>query len=815
VAHIFISYSRKDMQWLDRLKVHLKPLQDSGQLDYWDDSRIRAGSNWRNEINQAITRADVAVLLVSADFLASDFVMSEELPAILGAQRRRGLQVLCALLKPCRVSSTPLRDVQFAHSSDRPVASMSESEQETLWMQLAGQIEEHCLDLDGDDRDDRELSWNVPLERNPYFCGRTATLKTVREQLENSARAALCGLGGVGKTQLAVEYAHRFRDTYSRVFWVNADTELSSKSSYADIARLLDLPEWQDRDQDEAVKAAKAWLEQSSGWLLIIDNADTPEQVRPLCPRGRSGHVLITSRSPATQSLGVQTPIRLTKLTPDEALAFLRMRTERTLNEASEELSAAELALELGYLPLALEQAGAYVTANQSRFRDYLKGYRKRRLRVLADPVVGEYSESVATTWAVNFDEVERIPAAADLLRLSAFLHPDAIPLELLARSWPWLGPSLSLALEDVAEDPLLIDEVLEPLHRYSLIRRDIGGRTYSIHRIMQAVLVDRMSLEEQREWAGRAVRSISEAFPEPEFANWYGCGRLLHHAQSCAALIERFAFDSREAAYLLLDAGEYLRRRAQYAESAALQTQLLQMREQLLGPDHTAVAETLMRLAKVYRAQGQYERALELVDRALVIVEKEYGPNDPKVGAALNTKAALLRNLGRLDDAEKAARRSLAIREKPGSEGEGLAHTLTTLSIVLRERGDLEEAETLARRALHVEEESLGPTHPNLSPSLTTLGTLCRLRAHFDEAEATLQRAIDLDEAALGPDHPRVAFGLIELAEVYADQSRWSDALPLVDRALVNLDKLGQDHPKVRATKARGDEIRAAIDAG
>lgn len=141
-AHrIFISYSHRDRSWLDRLQVHLRPLERAGLLDRWDDTRIRAGGRWRDEIAEGLARADVAVLLVSADFLASDFIVSEELPALLQAEQARGLLILVVVLKPCRLSGTPLADIQTIHPADRPLLQMTEAEQESVWVKLAEEIQ--------------------------------------------------------------------------------------------------------------------------------------------------------------------------------------------------------------------------------------------------------------------------------------------------------------------------------------------------------------------------------------------------------------------------------------------------------------------------------------------------------------------------------------------------------------------------------------------------------------------------------------------------------------------------------------------------
>ena len=297
--------------------------------------------------------------------------------------------------------------------------------------------------------------WNVPYPRNPNFTGREAILKQLETALASGTPAALsqaiAGLGGVGKTQTAVEYAYRHRDQYRAVLWVRADTETSLASGYRELAEVLGLPEKDASDSNEVVAAVRRWLGREPGYLLILDNADDPALVKPYLPPDPKGHVLLTSRAHNFDVLGIRKPIGLPVLTPDEALEFLRKRTGREgpLDPAEQD-AARTLAGELGYLPLALEQAAAYMVEHEEAFSVYLDAYRKLRLKLLDEmgPVAGDYPETVRTTWKRSFDAVAKAsPAAIALLRLSAFFAPDAIPYELILEGASELGEPLAPAL--------------------------------------------------------------------------------------------------------------------------------------------------------------------------------------------------------------------------------------------------------------------------------------------------------------------------------------------------------------------------------
>ena len=378
---------------------------------------------------------------------------------------------------------------------------------------------------------------NLP-ERNPFFTGREQVLVRLQEALAARGRTALSGLGGVGKTQTAVEYAHRHLKEYDCIFLVSAASREGLLSGYVTIAGLLKLPEAGAQDQTLIMDAVKRWLGSHRGWLLVLDNADRPDIVKPFLPAEPTGHVLLTSRAQVFDTIGIVKPVDLNEMSPAEARTFLLKRTGREHEGGPEPNAASELAAELGFLPLALEQASAYIVRNESLFQDYLNSFRNRRLELLNKhgPVAGGYRESVRTTWSMNFRQLEReSETAADLLRLSAFLSPDGIPLEFLTAGAPELGNLLSAALADVQEDPLVLDETLAPLTNFSLIRRQIETRNYSVHRLVQAVVRAEMDTETQHLWAERTVGAVNRAFPSAEFSTWALCERLLPQALASA----------------------------------------------------------------------------------------------------------------------------------------------------------------------------------------------------------------------------------------------------------------------------------------
>jgi tetratricopeptide (TPR) repeat protein len=611
--------------------------------------------------------------------------------------------------------------------------------------------------------------WNVPYQRNPLFTGREDVLKRLAEALRAGKTAALAqpqaisGLGGIGKTQTAVEYAYRYRDDYGVVLWVKAETQGSINSDFVTIAHLLNLAEKQEQDQHKIVEAVKRWFQGHTDWLLILDNADDLAMVQGFLPLGSKGHILLTTRAHATGRIVKR--IEVQKMDPDEGALFLLRRStlldSNALLEAaqvSDRNTAREIVKAMDGLPLALEQAGAYIEETACGLQGYVRLYRAQGVQLLKEhgEFVSDHPKPVATTWSLSFEKVGQAnAAAAELLRFCAFLAPDAIPEELFTESAVDLGPRLELVASDLSRLNAAIRELL----KYSLVQRDPETLTLSIHRLVQEVLKDQMDEGVQRAWAERAVRAVNRAFPAVEFENWDQCRRMLTHAQTCADLISQWDMKLPEGASLLYKIGSFLHAHGQYVETEPFLQGALAIGEQTLGHDHPDVAIYLNDLARLYlKSLGKIAEAEPLVQRALAINEQTLGPDHPNTAITLHSLADLYWAQGKLDKAEMLFQRVLAMSEHTlGPVHPLTANTIHALAVLSQGLGKYTKAEALFQQALMIKEQTLSPDHPYLVDLLSNMAQLYQVQGKYAEAEPLYQRALAIKEQTLFPDHPSI----------------------------------------------------------
>jgi tetratricopeptide (TPR) repeat protein/DNA-binding XRE family transcriptional regulator len=661
--------------------------------------------------------------------------------------------------------------------------------------------------------------WTVPYARNPHFTGREDLLEQLTQQLAPAASAgqpttirqvaltqaqALTGLGGIGKTQTAVEYAYRAREqeSYRHILWITAASEEALLMSFVSLAEQLpDFEATAEKDPRQLARAVIEWLEQCQDpWFLILDNADDLDLLPPYLPRGGQGSVLLTTRASAVGAVAL--PIEVETLSVLEGTQLLLRRAQRLSDASEEEINeAGNLVIALGQFPLALDQAGAYIEETGCRVQDYLQLYQQRRHALLGRRGGHlAYPESVATTWSLSFERVEQTnPAAAELLHLCALLSPDHIPEELLTTGAPYWPPALQQAVADL----FTFNQVLEVLLQFSLVKRMSKDHQLSIHRLVQIVQMESMEPQQQRQWAERVVRAVNDVFPADPRGNsavWSLCMRYLEQAQACTLLIQLHHLQFPETADLLERTGIYLYERILYGLAEPLFLEALRLWEQQGEPDHAHIVSSLANLATLYMDQGRLAEAEPVYRRALSVHEHFVGQEDGSLAYLLQGLAILYFEQGKYAEAEPLFKRVLRTWEQQmGPEHAYVGYPLNNLAILYREQERYGEAEALFKRVLRIWEQQMGPEHPHVASVLCNLATLYCRQEKYAQSEELHLRAQQIRELQLGPENPKLIASLHGLADIYQRQGRYAQAELLYQRALrIGEQHLGPEHFKL-----------------
>ena len=656
----------------------------------------------------------------------------------------------------------------------------------------------------------------------------------VRQHLQSGQTAALSqpqaisGLGGIGKTQFALEYAYRYRQDYHAVLWARAESREVLLSSYAAIASLLQLPEREAKEQAVIVQAVKHWLQVYRGWLLILDNADELTVLPDFLPPTLGGHLLLTTRAVATGRLAYRLEIEV--LQPRQGALFLLKRAaplapDATLEQVSsqEQELAMQITQELGGLPLALDQAEAYLEETGCSLGTYLNLFHTHRVELLkrTSNVLSDHPQSVATTLFLSFQQVEQTSlVAANVLRLCAFLDPDTISEAIIVEE----ASESSFLATPFPTDVFTLNEAIEALRKLSLVKRLSEKGQISVHRLVQAVIQEGMDEETRERWAKQAVIMVNKAFPDIYKISWSQRQHYLPQARVCRSLILHYGFSSVEAAQLLYKAAGYMMSSGPFDEE---DEQMLQearsIFEKVVGSTHVSTLNTLSRLARLYDGMKRFELSQELWQHLVSTYENLKGSEHPTVARYLGHLAQSYRYQGRLDLAEQFSLRALAICEKTlGDSDQDTVEELLGLAIIYRSQGKHEEAEPLYLRALTISESILGNEDDYTAICLHVLATCYLEQSKYELAEPLLQRSLTIHENAQDIDYGTIARILEELAYIYTKQGKNELVDSLYQRAITALEKNSEDVQGPfsvadyleRIAEMKQDRYAAAIEA-
>jgi len=798
-SDFFVSHAGADRPWAEWVAWQLTEAGYTVELDVWDWA---TGQNFMMLISDALDRCDRVVALFSAAYfdrsrytreewttaalhvpgsgdnhlvpVRVEEVSAEDMPAVLrpllyrdlfGVDEERARQILLeAVAGPQRPDGKP---VFPGHASLRGMSRLGASEP-----RLPGPM---------------PRIWNIPA-RNPAFTGRDGLLVAVRERLlakEKAIVQAFRGMGGVGKTQLAAEYAHRFARTYDLAWWINSEQAGLIGDQFAALGMALGcIPA--NAGIQQVRTAVLAELRERGRWLLVFDNATNPSDVTPWLPGG-DGHVLITSREQDWTQIAF--PVEVDVLARPESVAILQARMTWVSDADADRLAA-----ELGDLPLAIAQAAGLMTVTGMEAAEYLGLLRTRAGQLLNHSTPESYPRSLAAATGLIADQLaDEDPAAAELASLCAFLAPEPIPKELFTGAARVLGGQLPAP----AADPLTWGLTVASLAQHSLARIDRRG--LQLHRLTQAILRDRLTPEQAVATRARVETILAAGNPGNPFnpATWPMWARLMPHVLAA----DLGATGSRALRWMAYYACEYLLARGDTRPAYDLARELRHDWRERLGDDHEQTLAAAGSFAGALRQMGRYAEARKVDEGILARYRRVLGADHPGTLSSATSLALDLRELGEMQAARELDRDILDRRRRVlGQDHLDTLAAAVHLAVDLRELGEVQAARELDEDSLDRMRQFLGADHPNTLVAASNLANELRLLEELQAARELDQDTVDRRRRVLGEDHPdtlcsanNLALDLHELGDMQAARKLNQDTLDRRRRIL------GEDHPRTQ----------------
>jgi len=647
---------------------------------------------------------------------------------------------------------------------------------------------------------------HLPL-RNVYFTGRKNIIDNLAQSFADSTLLSLTqtisGLGGVGKSQTAMEYAYQHQDNYSdAVWWINASSPLE------DCRKLLIWFGFPDDEYDPQaiLSALEKWYHSYDSWLLIFDNADDYSALQPFLPKGAKGHILITTRN-KNAFIHRMNQLDLDVFSEEDALTFLFDRIKLELNE-----HAKMLVEQLGYLPLALEQAAAYMVETGIDYEEYLGLLIRNGLRLLEKGKPVDYDHVVTTTWQISMKKLSE--AAKQLLYLCAYLAPNSIPIRLYIDA----AEELPQPLQDVFLDELERFDAINELTCYSLLRG--GSELFSMHRLVQQVVC--------RETSGDSIYLavdldiITDALPQRLTTNeHYALFTVL--APHCEAVLDA-------ASTVFRDEEEILQRVAggyhtlglgydaagNFEKALAIHYKALAIGERVLEENPILVIASFIEIGAVYINTGDFEKALTSYEKALAIEEKVLEREHPFVAVTYNNIGIAHREIGDYKNALLAHEKALAIRKKVlGSRHEDTAQSYDNIGMVYFNMGEFNNALAMHEKAIAIYKKVLGPNHLSMVGTYNGLGSAYDGLGDQESALRMYKKALTICEKVLGPEHPSTAIPYTNIGGIYGQIGRYTEALEMCGKALLIREKtLGTWHPLTASSYNNIGVIYSKVEA-
>ncbi|KAJ4331909.1 hypothetical protein N0V87_008802 [Didymella glomerata] len=640
----------------------------------------------------------------------------------------------------------------------------------------------------------QEVLSSLPFPRNELFVGRTDELRSLEQYLlvsNTHRRKTIYGLGGCGKSALAIEFAYRALAKRARqVFWVPAISRESFELAYREIGVRLRIPGIAD-DNADVKKLVQQTLssEGADDWLMIIDNADDPEvllsetdsgseptRLSDHLPRSDRGAILFTTRSrKVAEALTPSSVLRLDDMSKGEARQLLTQRmTEQAL--CGDETAVDELLESLTCLPLAIVQAAAFMSTNDVSVSDYLALFRDTEAQAevfnegFADTSrYEELDNTIAKTWHISFDQIRKQdPLAAEYLSFMACIDRVNVPQSLLP-------PGASMVRQTKALGTLTGYAFIT--ERLRTVQEPHKNRLFDMHRLVHMASACWLDAHGQR--AARvdaAVGRLEELVPFGGYGNKEVWTVYLPHAIHLAGLSG--IVDEAARAGLLDRVGRCQESLGQYSAAESTHRQSLSIRAKVLTPEHPTMLTSMSNLAQALSGQGKYAEAEEIHRKTLQLTEKVLGEEHPHTLASMSNLAQALSGQGKYAKAEEMHRETLRLTEKVlGEEHPGTLTSMSNLAQALSGQGKYAEAEEMHHKTLQLREKVSGEEHPHTLTSMSNLALALSGQGKYAQAEEMHQKTLRLGEKVSGEEHPGTLASMDGLAYILANQPRYDDS--------------------------------------